>query len=139
MRYLLDTNALSEPLKPLPDAGYMTWVQSIPENQLATSCMVIGELYKGLFLLGEARRKDKISSFIDDIQAVMQSSTLSLDTETAVLWGKLFATAQLSGKNPSVIDSLLAAQAIQHNLTLVTRNAKDFKEFDDLKIFCPWS
>lgn len=137
-RYLLDTNALSEVSKKVPSDSFMRWFTSVDEIYLYTSCLVLGEVKKGIELLPEGARK---AAFADSLDKVMQSfdgRIVDVSSEISLLWGELVAKAQLSGWSVPPIDAILAAQCIQNNLVLVTRNLKDFNRLPDLQILCPW-
>ncbi len=138
MSFLLDTNALSEGIKKLPNAGYMAWLQTASQEQLFTSCLVIGELYKGVELAADPAHHKRLEAFANATARSLAPRILPLDTATAKLWAMLIAQAQKTGKTPPILDSLIAAQAIQHQLTVITRNTADFRQFPGLKILCPW-
>ncbi len=139
MAYLFDTNALSEPVKKTPNAGFITWFNAVEQEQIYTSCLVVGELYKGLAMaLGHVHRK-RLEFFVTGTIRSLGSRIMPLDVNTCKTWAELFVAAQKNGRPPQVIDSLIAAQAMVNNLTLVTRNTKDFEQFAGLKVLCPWT
>lgn len=138
-KYLLDTNTLSESNKPQPNKGFTEWLLAMENSDLFTSCLVLGELEKGIYLLNSERKRLEFESWLAKAINDFEGRILDIDQNTSLLWGQLVAHTQKAGKTPQVIDSLLAAQAIQHKLTLVTRNVKDFEQFKDLQVLCPWT
>ena len=133
--YLLDTNAVSEPRKDRPDPLAAAVIASVLANSYL-SVMTLGELRRGDAL--KQRRHPEMSSryaaWIDSVEAVFGERILPVDLATAKLWGELNGAAP---KTPPVVDTLLAATAIVHNLTLVTRNVKDFTNFP-VRVLNPW-
>ena len=126
MNYLLDTNILSElRKKDRCDAHVGQWFAGIADVSIHLSILVTGEIRKGIEL---KRIKDPIQAlsleqWLVKIEAHYGSRIFSLDAETCDIWGKLNAIRPLP-----VIDSLLAATAIQHDITLVTRNVQDVED-----------
>ncbi|HTE57623.1 MAG TPA: type II toxin-antitoxin system VapC family toxin [Verrucomicrobiae bacterium] len=137
--YLLDTNALSEAPKKAPDGSFMEWFASADELNLFTSCLVLGEIKKGISLNTDGDKQKLFNKWLAEIVDGFDNRIIEVDKEVCLLWGELTATGQRLGKTPPAIDALIAAQCLQHNLVLVTRNVKDFEQFSDLKILCPWS
>ncbi len=137
--YLLDTNAISEPTKKVPNSGYMKWLAASEPSALFTSSLVIGELQKGVNLASKISRASALQKFVDKTKYAFEAATHMVDTETALIWADITSELQTTGRTLPVVDSILAAQCIQHNLTLVTRNKKDFAFVPNLKVLCPWN
>lgn len=135
MTYLLDTNVLSEVLKKSPDKNVLTWLNRIPEDTLYMSVLTIGELRKGVERLSDEKRKSQIKIWLEhDLVNRFNERILSITVEVAERWGRL----QADYKRPlPAIDSLLAATALHHDLTMVTRNTKDFN-YSELEVLDPW-
>jgi predicted nucleic acid-binding protein len=120
--FLLDTNIFSELRKPDPDHGVRRWFGSVENAHLFLSVLVLGELRHGLAL---KRRKDplaaaQLSAWIDQVETLHGARILRIDRRVARLW------AELGVPDPvPPIDGLLAATALLHDLTLVTRNTRD--------------
>nr|WP_297461203.1 type II toxin-antitoxin system VapC family toxin [uncultured Halomonas sp.] len=138
MRYLIDTCVISEAVKPAPAMHVIHWLESIDEHSLYLSVLTLGELQKGISALAPGKRRQQLQAWLD--QSLMQrfsNRIFSVDGETALEWGVLSGQARASGVAAPAIDTLLAATARQHNLTLVTRNIHDFAPFE-LHVFNPW-
>lgn len=133
-QYLLDTNILSETRKKQADERVISFLSSAEPSTLYISVLTLGELRKGVAL---KKRSDKdaakkIAAWVDGLEFSFSDRILGIDAVTASLWG------ELSAQRPRpVIDTLLAATAIVHELTLVTRNTKDVQDID-LKLLNPW-
>lgn len=137
--YLLDTCALSEASKPRPDSGYLGWLDEVDETLLYTSCLVLGEIQKGIELCSDKAKHTQYAAVLIEIIEGFAGRISMVDVQTALTWGDLIAASQQTGKKPPAIDALIAAQCITLDLTLVTRNIKDFNGFSGLNIHCPWS
>ncbi len=135
MSYLLDTNALSELVRPKPNALVLSWFSSVPDESLYISALTIGEIRKGVEGVPEARRKEKLRVWLEhELPEWFGKRVLSIDGDVAERWGRLQAQA----KRPvPAIDSLLAATALHHELRMVTRNEKDF-DYQGLEVINPW-
>lgn len=139
MNYLLDTRLLSELRKPAPDAGVVAWVSDIDESRLFVSVLSLGEIQRGIAKLEKGRRKNALQHWLEsDLMARFEGRVLSLDLEAALEWGLLSAVSEAQGRPAPVVDALLAVTAIAHNLTLVTRNDKDFLSLP-VKVLNPWN
>jgi hypothetical protein len=132
--YLLDTNILSETRKKQADERVISFLSSTEPSTLYISVLTLGELRKGVAL---KKRSDKdaakkIAAWVDGLEFSFGDRILAIDAATASLWG------ELSAQRPRpVIDTLLAATAIVHELTLVTRNTADVQDID-LRLLNPW-
>jgi predicted nucleic acid-binding protein len=124
--FLLDTSVISELVKPKPDPAVTGWIDATDESLLCLSVLTLGEIRKGISSLPHASRRASLETWLDhDLVLRFAGRILAIDQAVADRWGRMAAKA-LGGKSPfPVIDGLLAATAMQHNLTLVTRNTKD--------------
>ena len=138
-RYLLDTNAISEAAKSRTNSGYMKWLSSTADENMYISCLTLGEIQKGIAIAKPEQTRRLPPNYLEGLHEAFAGRILALDEDQCLLWGKLVGAAVKTGKTPQAIDSLLAAQAIHYKLTLVTRNTKDFDQFDDLAILSPWT
>ena len=135
MSYLIDTNVLSELRRKAPDAGVVAWFAQRPASTLFLSVLTLGEIRKGIEGLADASRRLALSDWLEaELPAFFTGRLLPVDAAVADRWGRLLATA---GRLVPAIDSLLAATALHHDLTLVTRNIRDFTGFG-LQLINPW-
>lgn len=135
MRYLLDANVLSEMVKPRPDAGVANWlVQN--ESGSAISEVTIGELTKGAFFLPAGKKRTRILLWIEEVEAAFEGRVLPMTLDVFKRWGELCGTSEAQGCRWPLIDSLLAATALVHDLTVVTRNVTDFPP--EVRTLNPW-
>ncbi len=138
MKYLLDTCVISELVKNEPDKKAIKWIDSIDEDKLYLSVITIGELEKGISKLKPSRRKDKITEWLhEDLLIRFHDRILNLDIRVLIEWGRLTAILESNGLKMPSIDSLIAATAKKYNLSLATRNERDFQNCD-IQLINPW-
>jgi len=138
MSYLLDTCVLSEFTRRLPDRKVVEWVSSADELSLYICVISIGEIQKGIARLPDSSRKEELAKWLQsELMPRFGERLLVLDTNVLLAWGDLLARIEAAGKKMPAIDSLIAATALCHDLTLVTRNRADF-EPSQVKIINPW-
>jgi predicted nucleic acid-binding protein len=136
--FLLDTNVISESARPHPDAGVMAWLASVDEEQLFLSVITVAELRHGIERLDAGRRKSALDVWLtDQLPYRFGDRLLVADAGTADHWGRIVAHADDKGRPIGAMDAFIAALAIQHDLTLVTRNIRDF-EATGVRLFNPW-
>jgi len=124
---LLDTNVLSEVRRPAPSPKVMAWLDTIDEDRAFISVASIAELRRGIALLDDGRCRVALAAWLaDDLPARFAGRILPIDHAVAERWGDLMAQSRRSGVALSVMDGFFAASALANNLTLVTRNVKDF-------------
>lgn len=135
--FLLDTNIISELIKPKPYSGVTRWIASIDESLLYLSVLTLGEIRKGITLLPQASRRVALEAWLDhDLTLRFSGRILPVDQQVADRWGRLAANMR---KSPlPVVDGLLAATAIQFDLTLVTRDTGSLASCG-VSIFNPWN
>jgi len=137
--FLLDTNCVSELIRPKPDPRVMEWMEATDEAMLYLSVLTTGEIRKGLAGLTQGKRRTHLETWLDvELCARFAGRILPIDTAIADRWGVIAAEAKRKGKALSVIDGLLAATALHHNLTVVSRNASDFIH-TPVPILNPWA
>jgi len=135
MSYLLDTNVISELVRPKPAKVVLDWFENIPSEALHISVLSLGEIRKGVEQMPDGDRREKLRLWLEhDLVAWFDTRVLPVDMPIADRWGRLLA---LVGRPVPSIDSLLAATALHHELRLVTRNEKDF-DYPGLEIINPW-
>jgi predicted nucleic acid-binding protein len=134
---LLDTCVVSELVRPAPDPRVLAWFESAPEDGLFLSVLTLGELQRGADLLDERERRARVQTWIDGLARTFADRLLPVDDAVAVRWGRLTAEARRAGRTRPAVDSLLAATALRHDLTLATRNVVDF-EGTGVRLVNPW-
>ncbi len=135
MNYLLDTNVVSELKRPRPEPRVIQWFTERSAHQLFMSVLTLGEIRKGIQLAPEGQRRSTLVKWLEeDIPDFAAGRLLVIDSHTADRWGRM--TAAVRRPMPGV-DGLLAATASQHQLTIVTRNVKDFLDWG-LPVLNPW-
>jgi predicted nucleic acid-binding protein len=136
--FLLDTNIISELVKPKPEANVTEWIENTDESLLYLSVLTLGEIRRGIAALPQSRRRATLEAWLDkNLRARFAGRILVIDQEVADRWGLLTAAAGNSGIVLPVIDGLLAATALEHNLTLVTRNTGQIPSMG-VAVFNPW-
>lgn len=137
--FLLDTNVISELVKPRPEQKVINWIQATDESLFFLSVLTIGEIRKGINSLPSGNKRALLESWLgNDLVMRFAGRILSIDFGIAERWGLLSAQAKASGVLLPVIDGLLAATALHHNLTFATRNTNDVK-LAGLSVFNPWT
>lgn len=138
MNFLLDTTVLSEVQRPAPDLKVLGWLDGVDEDRTFISVASIAELRRGIALMNGCRRRTALATWLaNDLPARFAERLLSIDHAVAERWGELMAQSRRSGIVLSAMDGFLAASALAGNLTLVTRNTRDFAPFG-VPLFNPW-
>lgn len=138
MRLLLDTNVLSEVRKPVPDARVLSWLDELDEDRAFISVISIAEIRRGVALMDDGRKRDALSLWLaEELPQRFEGRILTVDEPTALAWGDLMGLAKRRGRGLSSMDGLIAATAIAQDLTLATRNMRDFENFG-IELFDPW-
>ncbi len=139
MSFLLDTNVVSEWVKPQPHRGVITWLAEVDEDTVFLSVVTLAELRRGVDRLPGGRRKERLEVWLcDELPLRFTGRSLGIDDEIADAWGHLVARSEASGRAMSAMDGFIAATAVVHGLTLVTRNVADFRGVLAM-IVNPWS
>ena len=137
--FLLDTNCISELIRANPDPLVLAWIQAAREDLLFLSVLTLGEIRKGVAGLLQGKRRAQLEAWLElDLQARFAGRVLAIDSQIADRWGLLTADAKRKGKPLSAIDGLLAATALHHNLTIVSRNVSDFTPAH-VPVLNPWA
>jgi predicted nucleic acid-binding protein len=135
--FLLDTNCISELVRSNPEPRVLEWMEAADESLLYLSVLTLGEIRKGVAGLPQGKRRTHLETWLElDLQARFSGRILSIDRPIADRWGLLAAESKQKGKALSAIDGLLAATALHHNLTIVSRNVGDFA--NHAPVLNPW-
>ena len=139
MRLLLDTNVLSEVTKLAPDPRVLKWLDGLDEDRSCISVVSIAEIRRGVVLMDEGRKREALTDWLArDLPQRFEHRVLPVDEAVALAWGDLIGLAKRRGRGLSSMDGLIAATAISQNLTLATRNTRDFDGFA-VELFDPWT
>ena len=139
MRLLLYTNVLSEVTRPAPDARVLDWLDRLDEDRSFISVISIAEIRRGVALMDEGRKRDALAEWLArDLPQRFEHRVLPVDEPVALAWGDLMGIAKRRGRGLSSMDGLIAATAIARQLTLATRNTRDFEDFG-IELFDPWT
>jgi hypothetical protein len=138
MSFLLDTNVISEWVKPRPDPHVVGWLAETDEDRTFLSVASFAEIRRGIELLPGGRRRDRLAQWLaEELPNRFEGRILPIDRRIAETWGVLTARARRAGVPPGSIDAFFAATAHAHGLTLVTRNIKDFGSLR-IPLLDPW-
>lgn len=126
MPYLLDTNVISEAIKPRPEPRVLTWLAAQSASAIYLSVLTLGELEQGIARSPHPLRLARLARWLEeDVLPRFRDRLLVVDVPVMKTWGQITGRALVEGRPTGYVDSLLAATAIVHGLTLVTRNTAD--------------
>jgi toxin FitB len=127
MNFLLDTNAVSEWVKPRPNPGLIAWMESADEDRIFISVVSLAELRYGVERMAAGRRRSRLEQWLQhELPLRFENRILPVDINVAEAWGRTVSRNEAAGRPISAMDVFLAATAETHHLTLVTRNVSDF-------------
>jgi predicted nucleic acid-binding protein len=136
--YLIDTNCVSELIRPAPNPQVTKWFYSVSDYSLFLSVLTLGEIRRGITNLPQGKRRAELDIWIETILKPRYAGRiLPIDDAVAEQWGILSANARRIGKALNTIDGLIAATALSYSLTVVTRNVDDFRH-TNVTLFNPW-
>lgn len=136
--FLLATNVVSEAVRQRPERRVMDWVAQQPNDALFFSVLTIGELRRGFILAPEPQRRARLERWLEtDVLQWFDGRILPVTKEIADRWDVIDGTCQLRGTTVNTADGLIAATALEHGLTVVTRNVRDFAPFS-VPVLNPW-
>jgi len=139
VNYLLDTNVISELIVPRPDPRVIDWFDEADEDELFISVVSIAEIRRGIEMMASGRKRERLDAWSsDDLPARFEGRILLVDAEIAARWAKVMTRRQAIGRVIATMDVFIAATALRHVLTLVTRNTVDFENLE-LSLINPWS
>jgi predicted nucleic acid-binding protein len=137
--FLLDTNVVSEWVRPRPDPGVVAWLAEADEDRIFISVVSLAELRYGIERLAAGQRRRRLDEWLrEDLPLRFEGRVLPIDTLIADTWGRLTALREASGRPIGAADAFIAATAEARDLTLVTRNVPDF-ERTVRAIVNPWN
>lgn len=136
--FLLDTNVISETVRPRPEPRVLRWFRERAPRDLFLSAVTLGELVRGALKLGDRDRSLRYQQWITrDLTRQFEGRILAFDDRAAAIWGEIMAAGDQSGQPRPALDAQIAAVARRHDLVLATRNTGDFQNMD-LPLVNPW-
>lgn len=127
MNFLLDTNAVSEWVKPRPNPGLIRWMESADEDRVFLSVISLAELRYGVERMPVGPRRSRLEQWLrDELPLRFEGRILSIDNSIAEACGRTVSRSQALGRPMGAMDAFLSATAEVHRLMLVTRNVSDF-------------
>ena len=136
--YLIDTNVVSEFIKPAPNQVVIDWFRSSKASSLFASVVTAGELRLGIAAMPLSKRRSELEVWLEQgLPQWFATNLLPVTREVADRWGRITIQARRQGITLATTDGLIAATAIEHNLILVTRNTKDFVDLG-VSLINPW-
>ena len=138
MSFLLDTNAISEWVKPRPNPGLIGWMEASDEDRIFISVISLAELRYGVERMARGKRRSRLEQWLHhELPLRFESRILPVDTNVAEAWGRTVSRSEAAGRPIGAMDAFLAATAETYRLTLVTRNVSDFPLLK--AILNPWT
>ena len=138
MNYLLDTCVLSEFTRRQPEPRVINWLDSVEEEKLFISVITIGEIQRGIERLPNSNRKTVLLVWMNiGLLERFADRMIAIDAPTMLMWGSLVARLEAAGQPIGIMDSLVLASALQHNLIVATRNVADFLS-GGVQVINPW-
>lgn len=138
MSFLLDTNVVSEWVKPQPNPHVVAWLAGVDEDRVFLSVASLAEIRQGIELLPLGKRRDRLFGWLTgDLIARFEGRILDIDRRISEAWGIVMARGQKAGLIVHVMDAFFAATAEVHELTLVTRNVQHFLKLGT-RLLNPW-
>lgn len=137
MKYLLDTCLLSELVRPAPAASVLAWMEKQSSLNLFMSAMTLAELHRGVAKLPLSRRREELAQWLQRVELGFEDRILAFTKDTATIWAQMCAQVETKGRTMGMMDSTIAATAMEHGLTLITRNTSDFDQAPIL-VVNPW-
>lgn len=136
--FLLDTNVVSELVKPVPEPRVVDWITRHSPVELFLSAVTLGELVRGAVRLPDGKRRDRLRKWIDeDLLQQFAGRILPFDQEAAAVWGRIMGDGDRAGRPRSAGDMQIAAIATRFEVTVVTRNVGDLAE-TGVSLVNPW-
>jgi toxin FitB len=138
VNFLLDTNAVSEWVKPRPNPGLIGWTESADEDRVFLSVVSLAELRYGVECMAPGRRRSRLEQWLrHELPLRLEGRILPVDANVAEAWGRTVSRCEAAGRPMGAMDAFLAATAETHQLTLVTRNVSPFLHLKT--VLNPWT
>jgi len=137
MRWLLDTNIISQATKPTPSPALLAWMGQQPDDTLFFAAMTVAEIRRGILQYPSGKRRNALEDWFlgpSGPQTLFAGRVLPFDEKAALVWARLMATGTATGRPRSALDTIIAAVAEANGCTVVTDNQKDFP---DVAVFNP--
>ena len=125
MMYLVDANVLSEPTKQRADKNVISWL-SANESNLVVDSIILGELRMGILALPRGRKREKLEQWFESVIEAIEC--LPWDARVSRRWAALVVDLKRKGETIPILDGMIAATALEHDLIVATRNIRDFKK-----------
>jgi len=139
LKYLLDTNIISELITKQPNQNVLNFLSSINENDTYLSVITIGEIKTGIENVKNIDKKEKLCKWLEeDLLIRFKNRIVDIDLDIMITWGKINQNLKSVGKPLPIMDSIIASSCIYTKFTLITRNEKDFQNLD-LNIINPFT
>ena len=131
MRYLLDTNIISDIAKPVPSESLLTWMSEQNDEDLFIASLTVAEIRRGVLEKLAGKRRDQLEAWFsgpEGPQALFAGRVLPFDENAGLIWARLMADGKARGRPRNALDTIIAAVAEAHGCTVVTDNEKDFAD-----------
>ncbi len=125
MTFLVDANVLSEATKPDPEPKVLEWL-TLYEREVVVDPVILGEIRFGILLLPSGKRRERLELWFED--GIKRIHCIPWEAATGLRWARLLADLRAGGRSMPIKDSLIAATALVHGLTVVTHNRRDFEK-----------
>jgi predicted nucleic acid-binding protein len=135
MSYLVDANVLCEATRQRANSNVLLWLDR-HDAELHVSVITLGEISKDIQLLPRSKKRNTLQKWFNELELSFDERILPVDRNVINRWATMYATSQRAGKLLPSFDSLLAATALHHNLTISTRNTDDFPS--ECNVVNPW-
>lgn len=135
MRYLLDTNIISNIIKPAPSPSLLAWMSDQADEDLFIAALTVAEIWRGIVEKPAGKRRQQLETWFtgpEGPQALFSGRIMPFDENAALIWGELMATGKAQGRPRSALDAIIAATAIANRCMVVTDNEKDFHGIESL-------
>ena len=132
-RYLLDTNIISDVIKPEPSGSLLNWMGAQKDDDLFIASLTVAEIRRGILEKPRGKKRSSLETWFagpEGPQALFAGRVLSFDEKAGLVWARLMADGKARGRPPSALDTIIAAIAETNECVVVTGNEKDFEGID---------